>query len=336
MALVRSSGTIVQRRLEWQVFVSALLGIAAGYVLPDPPFTPLITVALLLMLWPAMLDIELSDLRIIFTKPRVVILALLLNFLLSPLLIFALSRLFPPGVSPHVLAGILLFGIVPCGGMVPAYTGMSNGNVGLSVSLAALSLVLSVGLVPLWTKLLLGKIIIVPFALTASTIAVTLFLPMLAAWLIRTIITTKRGLGGFQQTKSSLKRFSGFGLMLMGFSVFAINGKHLAKNPSLMIKIAAVTFCFLTILLVCSVLLGKVARLNYADLMALTISSTAKNNALSLSLAVLLFNPETALSIAVAGPMVQIPVMLAFLRLSRRRSSSQIDSIYLPNDKKES
>jgi ACR3 family arsenite transporter len=214
----------------------------------------------------------------------------------------------------------MLFGIVPCGGMVPAYTGMSQGNVGLSVSIAALSLAMSVGFVPLWTNLLLGKIIVVPFALTAITIAVTLLLPMLFAWFTRKVITRLKGKDGFQQAKSSLKAFSGFGLMLMGFSVFAANGRHLAKNPMLMIKIAAVTFFFLTILLVCSVLVGKLARIDYADLTALTISSTAKNNALSMSLAVLLFGPETALSIAVAGPMVQIPFMLGFIRISRLRT----------------
>jgi ACR3 family arsenite efflux pump ArsB len=266
------------------------------------------------MLWPALLDMELPVLRFIYQSPRVLLLSLLFNFILSPLLIFVLARFLLPGAPPGMLIGVQLFGLVPCGGMAPAYTGMLRGNVGLSVSIAATSLLLSIGVVPLWTNILIGRFVGVPFAFVARSFVITLLLPLLFAWLFRTAVIRIKGENVYSKLKPSLKRLSFYGLMLLGFAVFAMNGTQVLQSPLLMLRIIMISFLFLTSLLAGSLFLGRMAGLPKADIAALAISSVTKNNALSLTLALLLFGPQAALAIAVAGPMVQIPVMLGFQR----------------------
>lgn len=304
----------MKSRMGRQVGLSAALGLATGALFPDPPFMPLVPVALFLMLWPAMLDMELSGLQAVYRKPKVLLLSLVLNFLLSPLLVHGLSRLLLYDAPPGTLIGVELFGLMPCGGMTPAYTGMLRGNVGLAVSIAATSLLLSIGIVPLWTDMLLGRFVAVPVLLAARSIAMTVLLPLLFAVVIRKAVTWAKGESVFSVLKPSLKRTSVYGLMLLGFAVFAMNGRQALQEPLLMLRITLASFLFLSTLLAGSLLLGRSAVLRDADLTALAISSATKNNALSMTLALLLFDSRAALAIAIAGPMVQMPVMLWFQR----------------------
>ena len=48
-----------------------------------------------------------------------------------------------------MVTGLVLYGIIPCGGMVPAFTSMKNGNVVLAVSTTAVSLLISIIVVPI-------------------------------------------------------------------------------------------------------------------------------------------------------------------------------------------
>lgn len=310
----------MRNHLEWRIGISMLVGLAAGTCLPDLPFMSLVPAALFLMLWPAMLDMEPSGLRGVCQRPRVLLLSLLLNFMLSPLLLCALSRLIMSDAPPAIMAGILLFGLMPCGGMAPAYTGMAQGNVALSVSIAAISLLLSIGIVPFWTEILIGRLVTVPIAIAARSMAVTVFLPLLFAWIVRKIVVLKKGEDCFQRVKPTLQGTSVYGLMLLGFAVFGMNGRKVIQDPMLMLRIALVSFLFLTALLAGSMLLGKKFGLPQGDLTALVISSATKNNAVSLALALLLFDSRAVLAITVAGPMVQMPVMLGFQRWCRRNS----------------
>lgn len=310
----------MKNHLEWKVGISVLMGLVTGTCLPYLPFLSLVPAALFLMLWPAMLEMELSGLRGMCQRPRVLLLSLLFNFLLSPLLLYALSHLILSSVSSAIMIGLLLFGLMPCGGMAPAYTGMLQGNVGLSVSIAASSLLLSIGIVPLWTDILIGRLVAVPIALAARSMAVTVFLPLLFAWLVRKIVVMTKGEDCFRRVKPTLQGTSVYGLMLLGFAVFGMNGNKVMRDPMLMLRIALVSFLFLTALLAGSMLLGKKIGLPQADLTALVISSATKNNALSLALALLLFDSRAVLAITVAGPMVQMPVMLGFQWWCRRNS----------------
>jgi ACR3 family arsenite efflux pump ArsB len=309
----------MKSRLEWYIGMAAALGLATGLHFSDPHFMPLVLVALFLMLWPAMLDMELSGLRSMFKRPRGLLLSFLLNFLVSPLLIYVLSRLFLSDVPPGMVIGVLLFGLMPCGGMSPAYTGMLQGNVGLAVSIAAVSLLLSIGIVPLWTELLIGRLVAVPTSLAAQSMAISIFLPLLFAWFTRKVITWTRGDEAFQRLKPSLKQISPYGLMLLAFAIFAMNGRQAVQDPLLMLRITLASLFFLTSLLAVSLFLGRMSGLGHADISALAISSATKNNAISLTLALLMFDAQAALAIAVAGPMVQIPVMLGFQRWYRSK-----------------
>jgi ACR3 family arsenite efflux pump ArsB len=194
---------------------------------------------------------------------------------------------------------------------------MLNGNISLSVTITSLSLLLSIGIVPFWTKYIIGTMIQAPFLLIMKYLSAIIVIPMIMAEISRRVMAKQWGESLFHRIKERCKVFSGFGLMMMIFVVFALNGKLVLREPMLILKILIPATLFLITLLVCSNLFCRIARFRYEDSIALSLGTSSKNVPIAIALAFSAYGQEVALVIGVAGPLVQLPVMLSYLRLRR-------------------
>jgi len=219
------------------------------------------------------------------------------------------------------MLGIILYGTVPGGGMAPAFTGMLKGNVNLSVTISAIGSVLTVGIVPLWTKCLIGSWITVPALLMFRHLCLIIVIPLMLAVLTRRIIAGRLGESIFLSLRKRLKALSGLGLCLLVFTMSALYGDRVVHDPLLVLRIAGLVSAFLMILFVLSGTLGKSLRACREDAIALTLSTTAKNNAISLALSFSTFGADAALVNAIAGPLVQMPILLGFVALKGGKST---------------
>ncbi len=197
---------------------------------------------------------------------------------------------------------------------MPAFTGMLNGNISLSVAIAASSYILSIGIVPLWTKLLIGEMLPVPLLLITKHLFAIIVLPMTLADMTRRITTKRKGVYAFHNIKEQMKDFSSLGLIMLLFIIFVLNGKLVLNDPGLILMIVFPVCSFLMVLLIFSTIICKIVRSSRKDSIAFTISVCAKNNALSLALALSVFGTDVGLVNAIAGPMVQFPFMLSYLK----------------------
>ncbi len=290
-------------------------GVAIGAIFQLPSLRLLIPGALFLMLYPQMLDLDPAKIKDAVKNPKLPGAALFVNFVISPLLIYLLARAFLADNYPAVTIGLVLYGLVPCGGMVPAFTGMLGGNVTLSVTVQAVSLLMSIVVVPFWVWFLLGAIIQAPFLLIVEYLIMIIIVPLFLADLTRRIVVRKCGAGNFSKAKDRLKALSGFGLILLLFIIFVLKGRRMVDHPALFFRIIGPVASFLIILLTGSVVFGRAVHLKNEDSVALSISTTPKNNAISLALALSAFGGEVAMTNAIAGPLVQFPIMLLFLKL---------------------
>ncbi|MFZ5867954.1 MAG: arsenic resistance protein [Thermodesulfobacteriota bacterium] len=299
------------------VLGAILLGVTVGKIWTPQCIDWVIYFALLLMLFPPMLEVDFGGVTRVFKEPRLVTAALLLNFLVSPLLIFGLLQLFVRGNDGHLMVGIILYGAVPGGGMAPAFTGMLKGNVNLTVTIAAIGSILSLGIVPLWAKLLTGTQMEVPALLIFEHLCFIIVIPLILAVLTRRIIVWKKGESTFCSVKERLKPLSNLGLFLILFAMSLLYGDRVLSEPFFVLKIAAPVSAFLAILFLISGAIGKAFGAPYEDAIALTLSTTAKNNAISLALAFSTFGADAGLVNAIAGPLVQLPILLAFVALRK-------------------
>jgi ACR3 family arsenite transporter len=304
--------------LGFFVIGGIVAGLLTGNMFRSDSLDAIVVLALFLMLYPAMLDVNFIRIRKAVVEPGLVITALVLNFLVSPLLMLGLSHLLLRDSDLSLLVGVTLYSVVPCGGMVPAFTAMVRGNVSLSVAITTISLILSLGFVPLWAKIMIGNQMPFPAWLILKHLFVIIVIPLIVAMLTRRIIVARKGETTFYLVKEYVKILSSVGLMLIMFAMSALHGARIIHDPYIILKIAAPVSVFLMILFLLSGVIGRVFRSKYEDAVALTLGSTPKNNAISMALAFLSFGANVALVNAIAGPLVQLPIMLGFVALNRR------------------
>jgi ACR3 family arsenite transporter len=305
----------IAKYLEWYALATMVMGTAVGSVWPELSLKRIVPVALFVMIYPSMIDIEMDKIVQAIAKVRIIALALGVNFLVCPLLISALASMFSLSAFPDLMIGAIIFGIMPCGGMVTAYTDRLGGNNNLSVAVMALSLLLCTGIVPVWMRLLLGKTVQVPMAVIALAIMSNLLFPLLAAMLTRKAIISRRGQEAFDRMRQPIKNVSMVGLIIMIFVIFVSDGRLLLAQPFLIVRTPSCTSLFLVCLLMGTTLLSRLTCSDYADSIALIMSTSVKNTALAMALAISVFGPAPALVIGIAGPIGQLPLMIGFLRV---------------------
>jgi ACR3 family arsenite efflux pump ArsB len=314
--IIMGVGWSIRRHLELYSLATVVIGIAAGTMCQGRSLKYLIPFALFMMLYPAFLD---TDIGVIIKKSfadrKLLFMALLVNFTISPLLMYGLMNLFSAGLMPDLMLGLLIFSLIPGGGMGPAYTGMINGNVGLSIAITAMGLVMSILFMPLWTVFLVGKVIQVPALIIVKYLFMIIIIPAVLAKISRWWIMQTRGSTAFERIKDQFQNMTGVGLLLLIFIIFVLNGRFVMSNYSLLTNILIPAVSFSLLLLAGSSLLAAVCRSDYGDSVGFTISVTLKNTAVSMALATTVFQDMTALAIAITGPLVQLPVMLSYLKI---------------------
>ena len=73
------------------------------------------------------------------------------------------------------------------------------------------------------------------------------------------------------------------------------------------------------ILILAATLIFKMLQLNHADSTAMVMSTTAKNNAVAMALALSAFGTDVAMIIAFTGPMTQFPTMMTYLKIAQAK-----------------
>ena len=203
------------------IVLGIVVGLSMGNVLRSAGLDAIVVLALFLMLYPAMLDVDFSGISRVIVEPSLVVSELVLNFLVSPLLIYGIAYMLLRASNTSLLIGVTLYSIVPCGGMVPAFTAMVKGNGSLSVTITTISLILSLGFVPLWTKIMIGNQMLLPALLILKHLFVIIVISLIVAVLIRRIITARKGETAFSWVKECIKILSRVGLMMLMFAMSA-------------------------------------------------------------------------------------------------------------------
>ncbi len=307
---------ILRKYLPVFVLVDIVLAIVVGNAFSSAfkGLKPWVPVPLFFMLYPMMINFRIEKAAEALRNPKVVLAALVINFVISPPLGALFARLFFHGGDPYLIAGFILKVTVAGSGMVAAWTGFAKGRVETALSIVATGLLLTIVAVPFWMVVLAGKYVPVNPRLMIKQMTLIVVLPLLAGILTRRLILYFSP-EGYEKLLPVLPAISSLGMYAIVFIAVGMQAHNILSKPQIILLLIPAIAILYSVFFLIAVAYAKIAGLDYKDAIAIGYSTTAKNHSITLALAITAFGGMATLPPAFA-PIVQIPLMLVILHLA--------------------
>jgi ACR3 family arsenite efflux pump ArsB len=293
-----------------------ILGLLLSWVYPAIQLKGLILPALIVVLFPHFIDLNVSILREISQKIKPIILISSIGFLLSPLWAYLISNVLLKNSPPFVIVGFILFALVPGNALMPIFTKMRNADSSLTILFYTVSYALALVFVPIWSQFLLGGIFPIPTMIIIRSFLLVIGTPLLLTSIFRLFYLRNATKERTLKIKAILDRTAFFGLAVIIFSIFAERGQLLLSQPGLVLKVLPAAALLLLACLFSGLILSKVFRLKREIAEAVMIAGTTKNTVIALAIATNAFSNNEAIIVAICGPLTQLPFMLFYVSLA--------------------
>lgn len=221
------------------------------------------------------LTINLEEFKIVFMRPKDIIIGCLAQFTIMPFFAFLLTKVF--NLPAELAIGVILVGACPGGTASNVITYLAGGDLALSVGMTGVSTLFAPVLTPVITWLLAGKLVDVSVMDMMLSIIQVVILPIILGLIIKKMFpkfTEKVSVG--------LPAFSTIIIMLIVGIVVSVNSAKLMSVGLIVILVVALhNICGLTL----GYAVGKFLKLKYEKCTAISIEVGMQNSGLACSLA---------------------------------------------------
>ena len=232
--------------------------------------------------------LRLEDFRIVFSRPRDILIGCTAQFTIMPLLAFALSRLF--ALDEALAVGVVLVGCCPGGTASNVITYLAKGDLALSVGMTATSTILAPVLTPLLVWFLAGKTVDVDVIGMLLSILWVVILPIVAGLIVKWFWPRFT-----EKATAYLPAVSSLAIAFIVMIIIAANASKLLLGGLIIVVVVILhNLCGLGL----GWLIGHLLHLPAAKRKAISIEVGMQNSGLASSLATLHF---------AAYPMATIP-----------------------------
>jgi arsenite transporter len=318
--------SFVRNNLLYLILISMFLGLINGYYQQTAFLKPLVLPILLFMVFPMMINIKMEEVFRAFKDFKPVFLSLIINFILMPLLAFGVAKLFFQGNTIYAV-GLYLIALLPTSGMTAAWTGMAKGNLNTALVIIAVNLLLSIFLLPIYLKFLVGQA--VPFnpMHIFNQLLYIVVAPMVAGDLTRRGIIRWFSLDTYKKLKPHLSSVSSLGVILIIFVAMSLKAHQILGN----INAAVLTLVPLALFYIVSIGLGLLLGGMFLDrekMIALVYGTAMRDLSIAVAIAMLSF-PGAVLPIALAYA-IQVPLAAIIMNLMKYLDKVQRGNIAIP------
>ena len=294
-----------------------------------------IAIGLLLMMYPVLAKVRYDEVRHITADRRMMAASLIFNWIIGPLVMFALAWMLLPS-QPAYRTGVILVGLARCIAMVLIWTDLACGDREMAAVLVALNAVFQVlfyaVLGVFYLKVLPGWLgldttdLHVSMALIAKTTAIFLGIPLVAGYLSRTIAEARRGRDWYEDTfLPKIGPVALYGLLFTVVILFALQGDTITSNPIDVVRIALPLLAYFAVMWFGAFWVSRRLHLTYERAASLSFSAASNDFELAIAVAIGVFGVTSGQALAgVVGPLIEVPVLvgLVYVALWLRRQLS--------------
>ena len=221
------------------------------------------------------LTLKFEDFKLVFVRPKDIIIGCVAQFTIMPLLAFMLCKLF--NLDAALMTGVILVGACPGGTSSNVITYLSKGDVALSVSMTSVNTILAPVLTPLITYLLLSTTVNVDTYSMFISIINVVIIPIVLGFIINKFFGTFT-----QKAIKVLPMVSVTGICMIVASVVSHNASKILSTGLI---VFTVVILHNVLGYACGFGLGKMLKFNIPKTKAISIEIGMQNSGLATSLA---------------------------------------------------
>jgi ACR3 family arsenite transporter len=279
-----------------------------------------IGICLFLMMYPALLNLQLEELRKLARNPRPILLTLFFNWIIAPVVTVVLANTFLKGHDQLIISMILL-GSSPCTAMVLVWGTLADGNQEQNFITTSLNTITIMVLYAPVVSILTG-VQNIPIDRQTLILSVFVFIgiPIVLGYFSKRYLVKARGNEWFQGVfRLAVGKVAMLALLTTLVVIFSLNGDILLKHPDLMVLISIPLLVGFFIVVGVNLLITKLAGLRYREGIITVIIGSSSHFEIAIATAISLYGLGSQAALGTTmGLFWEVPVMLSLVYLGKR------------------